>query len=70
MQFAPTMKVLPGSEWERVWTTSLWSAYFFHWPRQNFFSQYQYNIKQTGDENKKDIYIMGLLFDLTPNTPK
>ena len=29
MQFSPTMQVLPGSKWERVWTTSLWSAYFF-----------------------------------------
>ena len=53
MQFSPAMQVLPGSKWERVWTTSLWSAYFLHWPRQNFFLQYQYNIKQTGDENKK-----------------
>ena len=66
MQFAPTMKVLPGSEWERVWTTSLWSAYFF--TDQDRISSH--NIKQTGNENKKDISIMGLLFDLTPNTPK
>ena len=29
-------------------------SYGFHeWPRQNFSSQYQYNIKQTSDENKE-----------------
>ena len=26
---------------------------FLKWPRQNFFLQYQYNIKQKSDENKE-----------------
>ena len=43
---------------KRVWTVTLayklFNAYTFHeWPRQNFSLQYQYNIKQTSDENKE-----------------
>ena len=36
--------------------------------RQNFSLHYQYNIKQTSNENKK-ISIRGLLVDPTPNSP-
>ena len=30
------------------------------WPKQNFSLQYQYNIKQTNDENKEKVSIRGL----------
>ena len=32
---------------------------FHKWPRQNFSIQYQYNIKQTSDENKEQLYQLG-----------
>ena len=37
----------PGSSWNDL------TLYSHEWPRQNFFLQYQYNIKQTSDENKE-----------------
>ena len=42
-----------------------WSAFnSYERPRQNFSSQYQYNIKQTSDENNEK-----LLVDSIPNSP-
>ena len=37
----------PGSSWNDL------TLYSHEWPRQNFLLQYQYNIKQTSDENKE-----------------
>ena len=37
----------PGSSWNDL------ILYSHEWPRQNFLLQYQYNIKQTSDENKE-----------------
>ena len=40
------------------------------WPRQNFSSQYQYNIKQTGDENKEKYKFEDFLVDPVSNSQK
>ena len=31
-----------------------WALHSHKWPRHNFSLQYQYNVKQTSDENKKE----------------
>ena len=51
------------------WKKTLYSLTFnsLWWPRQNFSLHYQYNIKQTSDENKK-ISIRGWLVDPVPNS--
>ena len=38
-------------------------------PRQNFSLQYQYNIKQTNDENKEKYQLGDYLVDPIPNSP-
>ena len=49
--------------------SSLTSLFYYHeWSRQNFFLQYQCNIKQTSDEDKK-ISIKGLLLYPLTNSP-
>ena len=64
MQFSPTMQV--GASGNGSGLLACDQLIFF--TDQDRISSH--NIKQTGNENKKDISIMGLLFDLTPNTPK
>ena len=39
------------------------------WPRENFPLQYQYNIKQTNDENKEKYQLGDYLVDPIPNSP-
>ena len=38
------------------------------WPRQNFSLQYQYNNKQTGDENREKYKFEDFLIDPVPNS--
>ena len=40
------------------------------WPRQNFSSQYQYNINQTSDENKEKYKFEDFLVDPVSNSQK
>ena len=41
----------PGSSWNDL------TLYSHEWSRQNFLLKYQYNIKQTSDENKEKISV-------------